>query len=271
MKLGLHDPKPGAIPLRLATYIKPSALPTPPMTFGHMQMVSDWGMLGNGPGPDNPPQIPDGVGDCAICGPEHQIMLHCRESSTPVTFSTTTTIKNYSEVTGYVLGDESTDNGTAIDAMAQHWLNTGFLDDNGNRHKVVAVVDLNPGDLRELWVAMYLFQSVGLGFDLPDTAEDQTAHGQPWDVVPGARSLGGHYVPAFNKLNNVLNAGVSWGAPQQFTSRFFQKYNNQGVVVLDEGMLVNARSIDGFDDRQLRDDINQLRLQRRHRRWGTDA
>jgi len=266
-KLGLHDPIPGQIPLRLATYIKPSALPTPPETFGHMQMVDVWGMLGNGPAPDNPPQIPDGVGDCAIAGPEHQIMLNCKVSGRSVSFNTATTIENYSEITGYVLGDENTDNGTAIDAMAQHWQNVGFKDDNGDRHQVVAFVDLNPGDLRELWVAMYLFGSVGLGFDLPDTAEDQTDKGQPWDVVPGANDLGGHYVPAFNKLSDGMSVAVSWGQPQAFTSRFFQKYNNQGVVVLDEGMLVNAKSIDGFDDAQLRDDIHQLGVQRRHHWW----
>lgn len=266
-KLGLLPPKPGAIPLRLATYIKPSALPTPPDTFGHMQTVTNWGMLGNGPGPDNPPQIPDGVGDCAICGPEHQIMYHHAISGKKVSFSTPTTIQNYSEITGYVLGDDSTDNGTAIEEMAKHWQSVGFKDDNGNRHQVVGFVDLNPGDLREFWVAMYLFGSVGLGFDLPDTAEEQTSRGLAWDAVPGSKSLGGHYVPAFNKLNAGMNVGVSWGAPQAFTSRFFQAYNNQGVVVLDETMMVNAKSIDGFDDAQLRDDLHQLKLQRRHRGW----
>lgn len=259
VKYGLHDPRPGAIPLRLATYLHHRVLPTPPPTFGHMQSVPHWGMLGNGASPENPPEIPNGVGDCAIAGPEHQIMLNCQESGTPVSFSVQTTLRNYSDITDYVLGDSSTDNGTAIDAMAQYWLNTGLLDDNGNRHKVVAVVDLNPGDLRELWVAMYLFQSVGLGFALPESAEEQTARGQAWDYVRGAQIVGGHYVPAFNKLSFDHNGGVSWGQVQPFTNRFFKKYNNQGVVVLDEGMLVNMRSIDGFDDQQLRADIQDVR------------
>jgi hypothetical protein len=259
VKYGLHDPRPGAIPLRLATYLHHSLLPTPPPKFGHMGLIDHWGMLGNGQSFDNPPEIPDGVGDCAVAGPEHQIMLDCKESGTSVSFSVETTIKNYSEMTGYVLGDQSTDNGTAIDAMAQHWLNVGIADDAGNRHKVVAVVDLNPGDLRELWVAMYLFQSVGLGFALPESAEEQTARGEAWDYVRGANIVGGHYVPAFNKLSTDLIGGVSWGAGQPFTNRFFTKFNNQGVVVLDEEALTNMRNIDGFDDRQLRDDIKQVR------------
>lgn len=264
LPLGLHDPVPGAIPLRFATYLNHRALPTPPRTFGRIKMVQNWGMLGNGPGPDNPPQIPDGVGDCAIAGPEHQIMLNCAESGTPVSFSTPTTIQNYSAITGFDLNNvAATDQGTAVDAMAQYWMNTGFLDDAGNRHKIVAVVDLNPGDLRELWVAMYVFQSAGLGFALPDTAEEQTARGLPWDVVRGANIIGGHYVPAFSKLDHNLNAGVSWGEPQPFTNRFFRTYNNQGIVVLDEEMLRNARSLDGFDDQQLRDDIAQLQAEQR--------
>ena len=262
LPLGLKDPIPGVVPLRLATYIRPSQLPTPPETFGHMDLVSDWGMLANGPGHDNPPEIPDGVGDCAIAGPMHQIMLNCAESKKPVSFSAPTAVKVYSDITGYVLGDSGTDDGTSIDQMAQYWLTQGILDDSGAPHRIVAFVDLNPGDVREFWIAMFLFQSAGLGFALPDSAEEQTNEGKPWDVVPGAQIVGGHYVPAFNKLNAQLNAGVSWGSPQQFTTRFFQKYNNQGVVVLDEEMLTNMRSVDGFDDQQLRDDIEQLKRER---------
>jgi glycosyltransferase A (GT-A) superfamily protein (DUF2064 family) len=97
-----------------------------------------------------------------------------------------------------------------------------------------------------------------LGFALPDSAQEQTARGRVWDVVRGARIEGGHYVPAFNASGSELNAGVSWGQPQLFTTRFFKKYNNQGIVALDEEMLTNMRDIDGFDDQQLRADLQDL-------------
>jgi hypothetical protein len=217
-----------------------------------MSMVKNWGMLGN-----------DEWGDCAIAGPLHQIMFNCAESGTSVNVDTDAALQNYAEITNFDInagpsGENPTDNGTAIEVMADHWLNTGLLDSDNKRHKIVAFVDLNPGDTRELWTAMYLFGSAGLGFALPDTAQDQTARGEAWDVVSGAQIEGGHYVPVFNKFSADMNCGVSWGNPQPFTTRFFQTYNNQGVVVLDEEMLINMRSLDGFDDAQLRDDIQQV-------------
>ena len=46
-KLGLHPPIPGAVKLRLATYLNWSQLPKPPAQFGHYGLVEDYGVLGN--------------------------------------------------------------------------------------------------------------------------------------------------------------------------------------------------------------------------------
>ena len=256
MKTGLKDPRPGAIPLRFATYVDYSKLPTPPPEFGHMHLIEDWGMLGN-----------DTYGDCAPVGGIHQTEYFCALGQTDAPFSTETALKNYSEITGFSLVDPQgvpypldrpnpTDKGTDLGDLAAHWQNVGLVDDNGKRHKIVAAVDFNPGDLRELWVASYLF-SVTLGFALPDSAEEQTQRGLPWDVVPGATIVGGHCVPAFSKLAHY-GVGVTWGQPQLFTPRFFQTYNNQGFVGFSEEMLHDAKSIDGFDDALLRDDLAEL-------------
>jgi len=82
----------------------------------------------------------------------------------------------------------------------------GLLDGVGNRHKIVAYVDLNPGDLRELWAAAWLFQSVTLGF-----------------AIPGRKA--------------GMNRGVTWGALQPFTDVFYEKYSRGGVVTFSEEML----------------------------------
>ena len=265
MKYGLKDPRPGAIPLRFSTYADYSKLPTPPTTFGHMSLIpkGQWGMLGN-----------DQYGDCAIAGACHQTMLWTAEGGKPAPFNTAAALKNYSDVTGFSLinpatgqpwpvdpstgePDNPTDQGTDLGVLAQHWLTDGIVDADGVAHRVIAVVDLNPGDLREIWVAQFLFQSVGLGYALPNTAEQQTQAGLPWDVVPGATIVGGHYVPSFSRLHG-FNIGVTWGKPQPITPRFIQTYNDQGLVALSEEMLVRAKNIDGFDDALLRDDIAQL-------------
>lgn len=256
MKLGLKDPRPGAIPLRFATYVDWSKMPTVPQEFGHYDLIppSDWGVLLN-----------DVLGCCAISGPEHQTMLNTKEGlNRAAPFNDSSTIQNYSECADYdpsqtaADGSNPTDQGTDIGLMAQHWLSTGLVDANGQRHKIVAVCDMNPGDLRELWLATYLFQSVGMGFALPDSAEDQTNNGKVWDVVPGATIVGGHYVPNFGCAGG-LGVGVTWGLVQPFTPLFYKTYNNQGIVAFSEEMMVRAKSIDGFADAMLLDDMTELR------------
>ncbi|MCX8559756.1 hypothetical protein OS122_02435 [Mycolicibacterium mucogenicum] len=247
-KLGLQPPRPGAVKLRLATYINWRELPVPNGDFGHSELVSDWGMLGN-----------DQWGDCALAGPAHQTMLWTAEAGAQAPFTDACVLQNYSDVTGFdpnagPSGENPTDQGTDVGQMAAFWRNTGMLDANGQRHKIVAYVDLTPGDLRELWAATYLFQSVGLGFALPESAQDQFANGQPWDVVRGSKVVGGHYVPAVGRAGGN-GIGVTWGKSQPFTPAFYRKYNNQGIVAFSEEMLINARSIDGFDDQLLRSDL----------------
>lgn len=252
MKLGLRPPRPGAVKLRLATYLDFKKLPPVPSgDFGHYQLVSEWGMLGN-----------DLWGDCADAGPGHQTMLVTAEGGSMAPFDTACTLANYAAISGFNInagpsGSNPTDQGTDVGQLAEYWQNTGIVDANGNRHKVVAVVDLNPGDLRELWVATYLFQSVGMGFALPDSAEQQTQDGEVWSVVPGAEIVGGHYVPCVGRAGGN-GVGVTWGQLQQFTPQFYQEYNNQGICALSEEMLVNGKSIDGFDDETLRADLQAL-------------
>lgn len=257
-KLGLKPMRVGAIKLQLSTYMNYSVLPTPPAEFGHYDLVPDWGMLANGADPAHPDVIP--VGDCAIAAPMHQTMLWCAESKAQVAFSPETAVKNYSEITGYnpeltdAEGNNPTDNGTALDEMAKHWQQTGISDDSGNRHKIVAFASLNPGDLRELWTATWLFQSVTLGVLMPDSAQQQFADGEPWDVVRGARIEGGHAVPCVGRKGG-MNLGVTWGALHPFTDRWYEKYSQGGIVGFSEEMLVEARSIDGVDDELLRHDL----------------
>ena len=248
MKLGLKPARIGAINLQLATYCNFAQLPTPPANFGHEFLIDKWGMLGN-----------DQWGDCALAGPAHQVMLWCKEGKTTALFDNTSVLKNYSAVTGFDLhagpsGSNPTDRGTDMEDMARYWQKTGMVDAYGTRHKIAAYVGINPGDLRELWAATYLFQTIGLGFDMPQSALDQTEKGKPWDYVRGSPGVGGHYVPAVARRSG-LGVGVSWGKIQSFSPKFYQHYNTQGIVAMSAEMIVRAKSIDGFDDQLLLADL----------------
>ena len=254
-KLGLHPPVPGAVKLRLATYLNWSELPKPPAQFGHYNLVpqDNWGVLGN-----------TTVGDCAIAGPCHQIMEWTASVKQPAPFDDSAALANYSAITGYdptqtdpITGENPTDQGTDIDSMAAYWREHGLVDSNGKLHKIVAYVDMNPGDLRELWLATWMFQNVGMGFALPQSALDAAQTGAIWDIDGDNTIVGGHYVPAFGRKGG-LGIGVSWGQVIRFTPEFYEAFNNQGVVAFSEDMMAKAKSIDGFDDKLLRADIRKL-------------
>jgi hypothetical protein len=263
MKLGLKDPVPGQIPLRFATYLDFRKLPEPPGDFGHYPLIGQgkWGDLGN-----------RDYGDCGVAGACHQTMMFTAEGAakTPARFTTETALANYSAISKFSLNDPSgkpydvdnnpTDVGVGMKELADYWMNHGLVDADGKLHKIVAVCDMNPGDLRELWTAVMLFQCAGMGFDFPASAVDQTKQNMAWDVVPGATSAGGHYVPAFGRANG-LGIGNSWGLIQPFTPLFYTTYNNQGLVAMSEEGMTNAKNIDGIDDALLRDDIKQLSRQ----------
>lgn len=250
MKLGLKDPVPGAVRLQLSTYADLRKLPVPPMTFGRPSPVKDWGDLGN-----------KDHSNCAFAGPCHQIMLWCAGRNIPAPFTTEVALANYTEVTGFnpnapldANGENPTDQGALISDVGKYWAETGFADATGTRHKIEAFVGLDPGNLSELWVAIYLFKSVGLGFDLPESALDQTRLGKTWDVVRGSAIAGGHYVPAIARPG----CGVTWGELQGFTNRFYQKYNNQGICALSYDMIRSTDPLDGFATHQLLDDLFQI-------------
>src|SRR5580693_7794410 len=134
MKLGLLDPRPGAIPLRLSTYCDFSKLIVPPDVFGHYQLISDWGVMGN-----------KDWGCCAFAGSVHQTMLNTLEGGHMAPFSTTSTLENYATLTHFnpnagPPGQNPTDNGTDLGMLANYWLSTGLVDDAGKHHKIVGVL-----------------------------------------------------------------------------------------------------------------------------------
>ncbi len=262
-KLGLLDPTPGAVKLRLASYVNFRQLAMPPPEFGHYKMIKDWKMLAN-----------DKYGCCAWTGGEHMSMMFCAETHRSAPFSDASTLKNYASTGFQLLGpdgqpwpidpetgepDNPTDSGTGIDDLAKHWRKTGLVDDTGHRHKIIAYLDMNPGDLRELWLATWLFQATGMGFALPESAQEQTAAGRTWDYVAGSPIVGGHFVPNFGRAGAAgLGVGVTWDKVQPFTGRFYQRFNNQGIVVLTQEAFIRAKTIDGVDDVMLADDLKHI-------------
>lgn len=260
--LGLLPPRPESVKLKLADYLDhQSILPTIPPNYGHTSLITRWGMLGNGPDSDSA-DVP--VGDCAIAGPEHVVMAMNAAAGKPVPpFTYASTISMYSAITGYDPsqtqpdGSNPTDQGSDMTAVAEYWQTQGFKDATGETHRILTFLGLNR-DLTQIGAACYLFEAVGLGFNLPQSAEDQFEAGQPWTVTD-APIVGGHFVPICGRQGGNY-VGVSWGAPVLITPEFIMEYLTVAMVYLSGQDMLNSKGVsaEGFNIAQLTADVAAL-------------
>lgn len=235
-----------------AYFAKNRMLPTPPKVFGHAALVSSWGMLGN-----------DSYGDCAIAGPYHAQMLWGAESGTAFHASTDTVLHTYATITGFdpqagPPGDNPTDQGSDPSTVADYWQNTGIADDTGARHKIGAWVSLSPGNLTEMWTALYLFDGLGVCIDIPNQWMRAFDDHQPWDAIDDPDVEGGHYVLGTGRDDDGNLTVVTWGAAQPMTPAGYRQSNVATLAYLSTDKLHNGDDLNGFNLKALRADLAQL-------------
>lgn len=200
----------------------------------------------------------DRIGDCAIAGSIEEIRVLNAARGVTVNFTDATAVQNYTEATGYqpgpeledpsLAGQNPTDQGTDVHALFEYRKNTGIIDADGNRHKVIAYAGLTPGNWDEMLVALSLFEVVGIGFQVPDYAEAQFEAGQPWHLIPGHHKLtGGHYVPIVGAPSRALAEPFSWGGKCGITAPFYTTLSNVAVVAITEDMFTGGKTVDGID------------------------
>lgn len=221
--------RPGAIQLKFADLIDESKLPPMPDVFGHSRQVSP-GMYGN-----------NEVGDCVIVGGANETLLWAQESgkSAPK-FSTGGIKRQYFQLTG------GQDSGLDVQATAKWRQTTGILDDDGNAHKIAAYLELEPGNIQHLFYGVYLFGAVGIGWRLPDIADQQFDSGHPWDFagqVPGD----GHYTPFVGRRPGLIHV-FTWGKRfPVLESNLTPEFVDETIVYVSTESLKNQKSLEGFD------------------------
>ncbi|WP_048188040.1 C1 family peptidase [Methanobacterium paludis] len=251
--------------LKLAAYIDKTVLPTPPDSTNDYEAFTDWGMFLN-----------DKIGDCAIAGPLHMLMLWLTQGGKTPEFTDANALEAYSAISGYDPKTGENDNGCMLRDVLKYWKNTGIPDKNGVRHKIGAFVQLDQADHEEIKIAQYLFSALNIGFLVPAYAMEQFEKGEPWDVQTKNASIeGGHCVidAGYGKLTSkkrleavvrivkITKEGIwviTWGKKQFMTWKFWDKYVDEAWCVLSEEFLVNGKSPDGFDLKQLQADLKAL-------------
>lgn len=247
--------------LKLERYLT-DELPTAPARFGFGRLYPEWGMLGNGPDDTVKPGF-DGAGDCVFASAAHQTMIWNKvRHGHDVAFDGKSVIADYSAVTGYVIGDESTDQGTEIREALKYRKATGVRDKTGARHKIVGYVQFEATNWEHLVRGAYVFGAIEIGFQFPASAFDQLDAGEIWDVVDGDDGgiLGGHDICIVGSMNSKDRCTcVTWGQRQELTRDFYESYNDEAWgIVTAELIREDGEGIHGFDLDTFKHDLSLL-------------
>jgi hypothetical protein len=199
----------------------------------------------------------DQFGDCVWAGAGHETQIWTAAGGKPATFTDAGLLKAYSAVTGFNKNDPNSDQGTDMQEAASYRRKTGILDNHSRRHKIGAYVALTPGDVHQLYTAMWLFGAVGVGIEFPAFAMDQFDSRRPWDVSRRNTTIeGGHYIPAV--AHHGLISVVTWGREIGMTEAFYKHYCDEVVAYLSPEMLTAGKSLEGFNLAELQADLTAV-------------
>lgn len=230
--------------VRFRDFLDTSALPALPSgDFGHDSLIrsGSWGMLGN-----------NNYGDCVWAGADHEHMLWLAESgiADPTkSFTDTTALADYASATGFNPNDPNTDQGTDMEAAASYRRKTGVVDTSGKRHTIGAYVDVDPGNITELWYAAWLFDGVGIGVNFPSAWMDAFNKGPNglWDKVSNPNIEGGHYISGVARTGGKVNI-VTWADDHpRLTVAGYGQFNDQTLAYASPEKLHSGVDTNGYD------------------------
>lgn len=241
-RLGKGAPRHDSRTLKLADYVSPS-LPAAPATHDWTGRVSGWGMYSN-----------DTAGDCTIATSLN--MVRCWSANgqlTQIALPDPLALEVYSTLSGYDPEDPTTDTGLIELDVLKYWKATGF-----GGHKISAFMSVNPQNLNEVRLAVWLFGGVYTGLQLPTAWQTEMG---TWSVVSGPDgkpgSWGGHAAPivSFNAMGPTI---VTWGGLQPMTWPAWTTYSDEAWALLSPDFFTANRAPNGFNLEQLERDLLAL-------------
>ncbi len=200
VKLGRRSqPKKLHARLLARDFLKLVALPTPPTTFSFAN-ASARPSLSNIFGNDE-------LGDCVVAAEYHAEGVATANAGAIFVPSKAQIVADYSAISGYVVGDESTDQGcNEIDAL-DYWKTKGLA----NGTKILGHLIVDATNKAEICAILWLFESIMFGVSLPDRwiSPFPSADGFVWDSS-SPDDQNGH---AFEGVGVTTNGVVieTWG------------------------------------------------------------
>lgn len=178
--------------------------------------------------PSWPVYLNDKIGDCTCAGVGHMIQAWTAYAGTEVTLPSSDILKMYEVLSGYNPRTGANDNGCVEQDVLQYLADTG-----AGGHKITAFAQVDAGNRAEMKAALYLFGSVYLGINCPESAQEDFAAGQPWDYVPGSPVDGGHCI-VMQYMDDSVSKIVSWGSLIEMTDAFWEHYGEEAWVIVTQ-------------------------------------
>jgi hypothetical protein len=247
-KLGMKDVEPDERDLLFEHFRKPEEI-TVPEQFGGDDGLTEFYMFGNGPEETDEAGVPaEGCGDCFWAGSaEETRMWSAFGLAEADVFTAAGVVSDYSAGTGYVVGDESTDQGTEPRQGLLYRQKTGIIDASSDRHKIGMFCVGKAQDFEQMLEMALIFDGVGLGFEIPNTAQTQFSNHEPWELVEGEEIEGGHWVPFRRRIDAETFTIVTWAAEQEVKQTWFEKRNTAVFGIFSVESLRQGKNPDGLD------------------------
>lgn len=257
-RLGRTRPVARCPRMRLGNYLTRSALPTPPDSVDYMTKAAP---------ALKQVYLNDQLGDCVIAGIAHLegVFTGNNGEDPAVVFSNHRIQRLYGKIGGYVPGNSTTDRGCNEQDALNFWQRYGAMPDQEDAHKIAGWLAIDGNKPDQVRTALYLFENVMFGVELPDAWLRSPAPGFVWDVSGEANPNNGHcFVSAAYEKGRLKVS--TWGMEGWITDEAVEAYaTTAGQGELYTALSPNAisraakKAPNGLDWAQLLADMTAMR------------
>ena len=254
VKLGRRRPVAPGPQLRLKNYLTRRLAPPP--------ASCDW----SGAARSSLAQIYDNdtLGDCVVAGMAHVVGTMTGGAGAEFIYTEAQIISLYSAIGGYVPGDPATDNGCDEVTALNYWQDQGAP---AGSHQIAGWLAIDPADPVEYRTALYLFENLVFGMELPNAWLD----GPPspsgkllWDVAGNPDPANGHCVAGVGYDTKGVTIST-WGTLGTITDAAIAAYATASAggglyAVVSRDALNNVTGLaeNGLDWSQLAADFDAI-------------
>ena len=205
----------------------------------------------------------DTLGDCVIAGIAHVVGVLTGNAGTPFVYTNQQIITLYSAIGGYVPGNPATDKGCDEQTALNYWENNGAP---AGSHRIAGWLSVNAADPTEYRTAMWLFENLYFGLELPDAwlHPMPESSGFTWDAAGAADPNNGHCVAGVGYTAQGVTIDT-WGMTGLLTDKAIAKYGSPKshgdvyTVVSQDGISkASQKAPNGFDWSQLIADFDSM-------------